>query len=85
MGSKVLKNVTLAIVNCPKIIEYLQERREILKLYHDNTIFGSHVGFKRLLSKIKLKYHWKGSRKGLSTDVLKFVKNCHQSSLSIMN
>lgn len=73
-GRLILKNTSIFIVICPKIITDSEEKINILKLYHDNPIFGGHVGSKRLLAKIRLKYEWKG----LSTDVLKFVKNCQK-------
>lgn len=76
--NKILKNVEIALT--PKIIFVQNEndKKNIIKMHHDNPIFGGHPGFKRLKEKIKIKYTWKN----MSRDIKEFVKKCKECKVN---
>lgn len=51
---------------------------EILEKYHNDPLFGGHMGTKKLYQKIRIRYYWKN----MSKDVAKFIKNCVTCQLS---
>lgn len=74
IGNRVLKFIEIALTPRIQYITSAEEKLKIIKLYHDNPIYGGHPGIKRLIEKIKNKYSWKN----MSKDVKTFVKKCKQ-------
>lgn len=78
LGNEILKNTSVAILNQPKIINDKQEKQNLIRLNHDNPIFGGHLGSRRLYAKLKQNYSWKN----MARDVATYVKNCHECQVN---
>lgn len=78
LGNEILKNTSVAILNQPKIINDKQERQNLIRLNHDNPIFGGHLGSRRLYAKLRQNYSWKN----MARDVATYVKNCHECQVN---
>lgn len=76
--NKRLKKLQIVIVNKPIKINANEEKDRLLKTYHDDPIFGGHVGQKRLYCKLKSNYYWEN----MYRDVSKFVKNCEKCKIN---
>lgn len=74
MGNSLLKNTTLFIVEPPTYVHDLDERQKLIETYHNNPIFGGHIGKKRLHAKLRQKFMWTQ----LVRDVARFVDSCHE-------
>lgn len=74
MANKILKNMIIALT--PELIEVKEsERKGILSKYHNDPLYGGHIGIKRMLSKVKSKYLWKNMTKDI-TNYIKNFKKC---------
>lgn len=75
-GQQILRNLKIALTPKLKYIDYedINRIKEILQKYHDDPIDGGHAGAQRLLSKLRMHFHWKN----MSKDVLSYVKACAQ-------
>lgn len=70
--NKELKFLKIAIVSKPKTVVTDEGKLNLLKIYHDNPVFGGHNGQKRMYHKFRSHFFWKN----MSRDVVKFVRNC---------
>lgn len=71
-GNKILKNLQIILINQPKKVTDENEKLELMKRFHDDPIFGGHVGQKKLYSKLRAQYFWKH----MTRDIAKYVRNC---------
>ena len=74
-----LTNINIFLFEAPEKINKEDKTKieNILKAYHDDPL-GGHSGYSRLISKIKMKYEWKGMTK----DVIQHIKNCVKCQLN---
>lgn len=77
-GNKYLKNLYVTIVKRPLKIETRAEKMKIMEKFHNDPLYGGHSGQKRMYSQIRSKYYWRY----MTSDIAKFVKNCHICKLS---
>lgn len=68
MGSQLAK-INIAIIQNQRHITDRKEQLELIRTYHDNPIFGGHIGKKRMHS--KLRQHF--IRKNMVRDVAQHV------------
>lgn len=73
-----LKYLKIALVSLPKIIKNGEEKLNLIKKYHDDPMLGGHCGQKRLYSKLKSMFYWKG----MTRDILTFVRNCEKCQMN---
>lgn len=78
LGRKVIKDLIIIIRETPKIINNNDEKREIIKQFHENPIIGGHAGRNRLFFKIRAKYRWKN----MSRDIRNYVNQCHECQMN---
>lgn len=78
VGNKYLKNTKILLTKTAQTIVDDEEKLKILRTFHDDPMFGGHVGQKRLLAKIASQFQWKNLRK----DVASFVNKCHQCKVN---
>lgn len=78
MANNQLTNVRIAICNPIKTISEKKEKAEILKIFHNDPLLGGHAGTKRMLSKLKTYFTWKGIKK----DVITYIKTCNTCKLN---
>lgn len=71
-GSKILNNVSIAITQTPQPVSNREKQQELINLYHNNPVFGGHVGKKRLYYKLRQHYYWKK----MMRDVATFANSC---------
>lgn len=76
--NKYLNSLFLIIVPKPRNIVNLNERKELIKKYHDDPIFGGHVGKKRLLAKLKMYFYWPK----MYIDVSKYINECRNCKIN---
>lgn len=76
--NKVLKNLKIYLKYPIMTITDNNEKLRLLKLYHDDPLWGGHSGQKKLLSKLRESYYWKN----MSRDVTKYVKDCQKCLLN---
>lgn len=70
--NKILTKIQICIV--PKL-EYVVDQKtriELLDKFHNDPIFGGHLGKRKMLNKLQMYYVWNG----MTNDVSKFVNNC---------
>lgn len=72
-GNKYLKSLRIILIKPRKYIEDEEERLRIIKLYHDDPLFGGHKGTNRLYAELRANFAWKNMAK----DICTYVKNCH--------
>lgn len=53
-------------------VEEPEERKKIIKLFHNDPILGGHCGTQRLLAKIRSYYFWRG----MARDAYRYVHSC---------
>lgn len=75
---KYMKNKRIIMVKPPKEITNKNHQQELLKLYHEDEVFGGHCGSKKLYSRLRANYYWRN----LSYDAYRFVKNCKKCLLN---
>lgn len=73
-GNKILKNLSIAITQTPQSVSNRHKQQDLLNLYHNNPVFGGHVGKKRLYYKLRQHYYWKK----MMRDVATFTNSCLQ-------
>lgn len=77
-AEEILQDIQIVLYFEPKIIFKDEEKRKLLKEFHNNPVLGGHCGQKRMLKKLKSSYTWKG----MSKDVALFVKNCRKCQIN---
>lgn len=75
---KKLNFLTIALTPTQKKIESKAEKEKILEHYHNDELYGGHIGKKRLYAKLKTLFYWKNMPK----DIAKYCKNCHTCKLT---
>lgn len=78
---KILKNLSISLLTPVKLVLNENERKELIRMNHDNMIQGGHIGNKKLLAKLRTKYKWKRMHK----DVATFIQNCEKCKLNKVN
>lgn len=78
MGNNLLQNVSIAIIDPPVLIQNDAEKRKLLETFHNNPIYGGHIGKKRLHAKLRQKFTWPN----LVRDVADFVNSCHACKMN---
>lgn len=75
-----LTNLRIIIAQPPNHIDIAdkQIQKELIKFFHDDPIYGGHVGKKRMYAKMKKAYAWKR----MSKDIATFVNACHGCRLN---
>lgn len=71
-------NISMIIMQPIQVIESADDRRNLLKHYHEHPLEGGHIGQKRLYHKLRSLYTWKG----MSSDVARFVRECTHCSVN---
>lgn len=71
---KNLHNIHITLCDVALEMNDKNERQRLLKLYHEDKIFGGHCGHKKLYAKLRANYFWKG----MPIDAYRFVKNCEK-------
>lgn len=77
-GLAVLTTLQIILYNEPLLVTDKQQKQQLISNFHDNPMYGGHCGQKRLLSKLKGQFKWKG----MSKDVAKYVKNCEKCQMN---
>lgn len=77
-GEKYLNLLQISIIPTAEVILDENKKAEILIKYHNDRIFGGHLGKKKLYEKLRAKYYWKGMNK----DIVKFIKSCEKCHLT---
>lgn len=77
MGEKYLRKLHVVLINTAEKIVDSQKKLELIKRYHDDPIFGGHMGQKKLYEKLRSAYYWKNMHR----DIAKFVKQCEKCAL----
>lgn len=78
MGNEVFKNLTIHLISKAISINDKNEKKEIINRYHDDPLYGGHLGIKKMYSKIRSKYYWKNMLK----DIRNYVINCEKCNVS---
>lgn len=76
-----LTNINVFLFSSPQKLNNKENKNEIeniLRAYHNDPLTGGHSGYSRMLSKLRMKYEWKGMTK----DVVRHVKNCEKCQLN---
>lgn len=72
IADEVLKNTFIWIMQSISEITTADQKLELLEHFHEHQMEGGHAGQKRLYSKLRSQFKWKGMAK----DVAKYLKNC---------
>lgn len=73
-----LKNIKVALIKTPELIENEEEKMKILDKYHSDELYGAHCGQKKMHAKIKENFFWKK----MTRDIRNKVKNCQKCKLA---
>lgn len=76
--NKILKKLSISIIEEPKRINDQEKIQELIKEYHENILHGGHFGQKKLLAKLREKFYWKN----MSKSVANFVRSCEKCKLN---
>lgn len=76
--NKILKKLSISIIDEPKRINDKHEINELMKEYHENVLYGGHFGQKKLLAKLRERFYWKN----MSKSIANFVRNCEKCKLN---
>lgn len=77
-GNKVLKDLTIYLIPQTERITDENLKRQIIDRYHNDPLFGGHLGVKKMYSKIRSKYYWKNMIK----EITKYTRNCKKCNVS---
>lgn len=77
-AGKTLTKLTIMLLKAPLTITSEKKKKELVEIYHDNPIYGGHCGQKRLLSKLRRDFTWRG----MSRDVANHVKSCPKCQIN---
>lgn len=78
IATQALTHVKIAICNPIITLNDENEKKEILRNFHDDPLLGGHAGSKRMLSKLKLYFKWRKMKK----DVVNYIKSCELCKLN---
>lgn len=78
IGNQTLKHVSIILVDPPKFVHDIQERKDLILLNHDNHAFGGHSGKRRLHAKLRQKYFWPR----MTRDIAQHVNACHECQVN---
>lgn len=78
MGNEVLKKLTIHLISKAISINDKNEKKEIIDRYHNDPLYGGHLGIKKMYSKIRSKYYWKNMLK----DITNYVINSEKCNVS---
>lgn len=71
-GEKYLKLLQIVIIPAAEVINDEDKKKEIMTHFHNDPIFGGHMGKKKMYAKIRSKFYWKN----MSTEIAKFIQSC---------
>lgn len=74
MGNELLKEASIIITKPLIFVSDQNERERLLNLYHNNAIFGGHVGTQRMQAKLKQQYTWPY----MNREIANLVNSCHE-------
>lgn len=77
-NSKILQKLVIVLTKPRKHIENREDQLNMIKLYHDDPLFGGHKGTNRLYAELRSNFHWEN----MSKDISKYVKNCHKCQMN---
>lgn len=77
-GEIILKNLQLIVVNPAVKINENEKKLELMKKYHDDPIFGGHMGRKKMYTKLRSLFYWKG----MINDINKFINDCPKCAVN---
>lgn len=77
-GEKTLKELSISLIAAVETIKNGQQKIELLERFHNDPIFGGHVGKKKLYEKLRSQFYWPNMTK----DVSKFVSACHKCKVN---
>lgn len=73
-----LTNVSISLINPPKIINDEKEKLNLIKYFHDDVMYGGHVGQKKLYAQLRSRYFWPR----MTRDVANYVRKCIKCKLN---
>lgn len=76
--NKTLKTLSISLTKPRREVTEETEKNELIKTNHEHPIIGGHIGQKKLLKKLRIRYKWKNMDK----DVAKFTQNCEKCKLN---
>lgn len=59
LGDTTLKTLKIILVQPIQRVEDINKREELLKLHHNDNMYGGHKGKKKLYAELKSAYYWK--------------------------
>lgn len=74
LGASILKNTKIVIIPSPTEITEAEKQRAIIEKFHNDPVFGGHVGSKLLYAKLSCQYKWKNMAKQISI----YTRQCHK-------
>lgn len=78
VGNTLLENLTIHLVSPSMQIKDKNEKSEIFAKYHNDPLYGGHVGIKKMYSRIRSKYYWKD----MVNEIRNYVMNCERCNVS---
>lgn len=78
MGEKYLRKLQLIIINTAEKLNDEKLKLELIKRYHDDPLFGGHMGQKKMYEKLRSRFYWKNMHK----DIAIFIKQCKKCALN---
>lgn len=76
--NRCIRETKIVMTKDTEVITDKEKKKEIVKTYHDNPIFGGHPGKRRMTAKIAERFYWKG----MSKDIAKYCKGCHKCQVN---
>lgn len=76
--NEILKNLKIRVAEPIAQINDEKEKKELIRKFHEDPLYGGHCGITKTLSKLKRKFTWKN----MSTHVKKYVESCTQCQLN---
>lgn len=76
--NEVLKNLRIVLFTNPLTVTDNDEKQKFIAKYHDDPLSGGHLSRNKIYARLREMYY----RKGMSKDIVKYVKNCEKCLLN---
>lgn len=77
-ATHMLKNLKIVLLDPLRNVTNAKEKEELIKRYHEDPIIGGHLGVRKVLSRLRANYTWKG----MSRQVKRYIGSCGKCQMN---
>lgn len=75
---KCLNKLCIVVIPAAEVITDIEQQLKLIKQYHDDPLFGGHMGKSKMYEKLRSRFYWKS----MNRDIAKYVQSCTMCHLN---